>query len=122
MRIHPGKVQAHAVLLWAVAGLLALASGISGGANADDAFVLAEDDGYRGIWYSNGATKDQYAFKYSGGMATYPQQHAPIACYAAAANKTFFVYGGTPRGKHNCCIWSRISIMQPNRFQDRGFS
>jgi len=99
MRIHPGKVQTRAVRLCAIVALLVFASGSSGGANADESFVLAEDDGYRGIWYAVGETKDQYAFKYSGGMATYPQQHAPIACYSAAANKTFFVYGGAPRGK-----------------------
>jgi hypothetical protein len=56
---------------------------------------LPKDDGYRGIWYSNQPTKDEYKFKYSGGMATYPQQHAPIAIYSKAANKTFFCYGGT---------------------------
>ena len=53
------------------------------------------DDGYRGIWYFNQPTRDEYKFKYSGGMATYPQQHAPIAIYSKAANKTFFCYGGT---------------------------
>jgi hypothetical protein len=52
-------------------------------------------EGFRGIWYQNGPTGDQYAYKYSGGMATYPQQHIPIAVYSADANKTFFVYGGT---------------------------
>ncbi|MBE2286482.1 MAG: BNR-4 repeat-containing protein [Prosthecobacter sp.] len=57
--------------------------------------VLATDDGFRGIWYANQPTKDEYRYKYSGGMATYPQQHAPLAIYSAAANKTFFVYGGT---------------------------
>ena len=53
------------------------------------------DDGYRGIWYYNQATKDEYKFKYSGGLATYPQQHVPIAIYSKQANKTFFCYGGT---------------------------
>jgi len=56
---------------------------------------LPEADGYRGIWYSNQPTRDEYKFKYSGGMATYPQQHAPIAIYCKEADKTFFVYGGT---------------------------
>ncbi len=56
---------------------------------------LPRDDGYRGIWYYNQATKDEYKFKYSGGMATYPQQHEPIAIYSPQANKTFFCYGGT---------------------------
>ena len=54
-----------------------------------------KDDGYRGIWYYNQATKDEYKYKYSGGMATYPQQHVPIAIYSPQANKTFFCYGGT---------------------------
>jgi hypothetical protein len=52
-------------------------------------------NGYHGIWYSNQATGDEYKFKYSGGYATYPQQHMPIAIYSAAANKTFFCYGGS---------------------------
>lgn len=52
-------------------------------------------NGYRGIWYSNQPTSDEYRYKYSGGFATYPQQHVPIAIYSAAANRTFFCYGGT---------------------------
>lgn len=56
---------------------------------------LDTDDGYRGIWYFNQPTNDEYRYKYSGGFATYPQQHAPIAIYCAAVDKTFFVYGGT---------------------------
>lgn len=51
-------------------------------------------DGFRGIWYANQPSSDEYRFKYSGGLATYPHQHAPIAIYAPEANKTFFVYGG----------------------------
>ena len=56
---------------------------------------LQSDDGYRGIWYYNQPTKDEYKYKYSGGMATYPQQHIPFAIYSPQANKTFFCYGGT---------------------------
>jgi len=57
---------------------------------------LEEDTGYRGIWYANQPSGDQYRFKYSGGLATYPQQHIPIAWYSPQAKKTFFVYGGRP--------------------------
>jgi len=57
--------------------------------------ALPQDDGYRGIWYYNQPSHDEYKFKYSGGFATYPQQHLPIAIYAPAAHKTFFCYGGT---------------------------
>jgi hypothetical protein len=61
--------------------------------------TLPRDDGYRGIWYANQPSNDEYGYKYSGGMATYPQQHAPIAIYCKEVHKTFFVYGGTVKGK-----------------------
>lgn len=60
-----------------------------------------KDEGYRGIWFYDQPSKDQYAYKYSGGFATYPQQHAPIAIYSKKANKTFFCYGGTVKGKYS---------------------
>ncbi len=59
---------------------------------------LPTADGYRGIWYMNQPSGDRYKYKYSGGFATYPQQHVAIACYAPAARKTFFCYGGTTEG------------------------
>ena len=59
---------------------------------------LPEDDGYRGIWYYNQPSGDEFVYKYSGGFATYPQQQSPIAIYAPAARKTFFCYGGTVKG------------------------
>ena len=67
------------------------------------AFMAAaqpEDDGYRGIWYSNQPSKDEYRYKYSGGFATYPQQQLPCAIYAEEVNKTFFCYGGRSREKN----------------------
>src|SRR5512145_3331769 len=67
---------------------------------AAQADALPRADGYRGIWYYNQPSKDEYAYKYSGGFATYPQQHMPIAVYAAKANKTFFVYGGRSSQKN----------------------
>jgi len=60
---------------------------------------LPRDDGYRGIWYFNQNTNDQYVYKYSGGFGTYPQQQSPIAIYAPKVNKTFFCYGGTVTGR-----------------------
>jgi len=60
---------------------------------------LPRDDGYRGIWYYNQPSDDEYKYKYSGGFATYPQQQGPIAYYSKEANKTFFCYGGTVKGK-----------------------
>src|SRR3569832_2159382 len=88
-----GSVPLRAIGL-AFLGLLLTTTG-----TASEPFALAEDDGYRGLWYANQKTGDQYAYKYSGGMGTYPQQHLPIAIYAPAVNKTYFVYGGSPVGK-----------------------
>ena len=56
--------------------------------------TLPTADGFRGIWYANQPIDNKYRYKYSGGLATYPQQHHPIAIYSEQANKTFFVYGG----------------------------
>lgn len=53
------------------------------------------EDGYRGIWYSNQPSKDEYVYKYSGGLGTYCAKHIPLAEYAPAVDKTFFVYGGS---------------------------
>jgi len=60
---------------------------------------LPTADGFRGIWYANQKSDDEYVYKYSGGMATYPQQHLPIAVHTPKAHKTFFVYGGTTAQK-----------------------
>ncbi|HUT35562.1 MAG TPA: BNR-4 repeat-containing protein [Planctomycetota bacterium] len=60
-----------------------------------------KDDGYRGIWYYNQPSKDEYVYKYSGGLGTYCAKHIPFCVYAPAVNKTFFVYGGTSKGKRN---------------------
>jgi hypothetical protein len=51
-------------------------------------------DGYKGLWFTLGQFT-QYGDKYSGGLGTYTSSHVPIAIYAKAVNKTFFVYGGS---------------------------
>jgi hypothetical protein len=53
-------------------------------------------DGYRGIWFELNQ-KLEYGDKYSGGLGTYTADHIPMAIYAPAVNKTFFVFGGTTR-------------------------
>ncbi|MDD4921854.1 MAG: BNR-4 repeat-containing protein [Bacteroidales bacterium] len=62
-------------------------------------------DGYRGIWFSLGQVTE-YGDKYSGGLGTYTEKHNPIAIYAKAVDKTFFVYGGTTNEKerHLLCM------------------
>ncbi len=56
-----------------------------------------KDDGYRGIWYANQPSNDEYVFKYGGGLATYPANHYPFSVYAAKVKKTFFCYGATDK-------------------------
>ena len=52
--------------------------------------------GYRGIWYHIGSTKDEFKYKYSGGLGTYCDSHYPQAVYCPQVRKTFFCYGGAP--------------------------
>jgi hypothetical protein len=53
-------------------------------------------NGYKGIWFTLGQFS-AYGDKYSGGLGTYTANHLPVAIYAPAVKKTFFVYGGTTR-------------------------
>jgi len=54
-----------------------------------------KDTGYRGIWYMNQPSGDEYVYKYSGGLGTYCAKHKPFAVYCEKVDKTFFCYGGT---------------------------
>ncbi len=64
-----------------------------------DEYTSVQDDGYRGIWYSNQKQNDEYVYKYSGGLGTYCSSHNPFAIYRPEVQKTFFCYGGTVKGK-----------------------
>lgn len=66
----------------------------------DTRLPVRKADGYRGIWYSNQPSHDEYVYKYSGGLGTYCAKHRPLAVYSATADKTFFCYGGTLKGKN----------------------
>ena len=59
------------------------------------ALLNTKADGFRGIWYFNQPSKDEYVYKYSGGLGTYCAKHIPMAWYAPEVKKTFFCYGGT---------------------------
>jgi len=39
--------------------------------SASTVTVNAPDGGYRGIWYMNQLSYDEYVYKYSGGLGTY---------------------------------------------------
>ncbi|MDA0709760.1 MAG: BNR-4 repeat-containing protein [bacterium] len=59
-----------------------------------------KDTGYRGIWYYNQPSGDEYVYKYSGGLGTYCAKHRPFAVYRPEVDRTFFCYGGTPVDGH----------------------
>lgn len=66
----------------------------------DAAEKCTKDDGYRGIWYFNQPSNDEYVYKYSGGLGTYCSSHNPFAVYRPEVNKTFFCYGGSRKDKN----------------------
>lgn len=61
---------------------------------------LPRDSGYRGVWYYNQKSQDEYVYKYSGGLGTYCAKHQPFAVYCKAIDKTFFCFGGTTRDSY----------------------
>lgn len=80
-----------APLSWLVPASLSFAAA----ARPPDDLVQQVADGYRGIWYMNQPLKTEHRYKYSGGFATYPQWHMPIAIHVPSQRKTFFVFGGS---------------------------
>ena len=79
------------LLATASAGQLAAGENLS----AQALTLNAKDTGYRGIWYMNQPSGDEYVYKYSGGLGTYCAKHKPFAVYCDKVKKTFFCYGGT---------------------------
>jgi len=82
-------------------GDASLLSALEGGPDAqrkDQAQLLLMNvkmNGFRGIWYYNQPSGDEYVYKYSGGMGTYCAKHIPFSWYAPETNRTYFCYGGT---------------------------
>jgi hypothetical protein len=62
---------------------------------AEAELILKRADGFKGIWYMNQPSNDEYVYKYSGGLAVYPANHRPFAIYSKVVDKTFFCFGGT---------------------------
>jgi hypothetical protein len=77
-------------------GFLLVVSAVVNAA-AESPVMNIKDSGYRGIWYMNQPTGDEYVYKYSGGLGTYCSSHSPFAVYCKEAEKTFFCYGGTTK-------------------------
>lgn len=61
----------------------------------DQSQICETVSGYRGIWFDLGQATD-YGSKYCGGLGTYTMKHIPMAIYSPEADRTYFVYGGTP--------------------------
>lgn len=77
--------------------LLACVAAMAVASDAEPAEVASQVrrvDGYKGIWFDLGQ-RSEFGSKYSGGLGTYTAKHLPLAVYAPAVRKTFFVYGGT---------------------------
>lgn len=72
------------------------AATISNYARVDSPEQTPVVEGYRGIWFSIGQAASEYGPKYSGGLGTYTMKHIPMAVYAPAVGRTYFVYGGAP--------------------------
>ncbi|MCE7059740.1 BNR-4 repeat-containing protein [Dyadobacter sp. CY343] len=62
---------------------------------AEAEIVQQKANGFKGIWYMNQPSNDEYVYKYSGGLAVYPANHRPFAVYSKEVDKTFFCFGGT---------------------------
>ena len=85
-------------LLFALLSVPALAATASAAEDPSSVVTLNQkDDGYRGVWYMNQPSGDEYVYKYSGGLGTYCAKHKPFAVYAKEAGKTFFCFGGTTK-------------------------
>lgn len=82
-------------LLGLAIGILAVAAAASRGEPPAPVTLNTKANGYRGIWYMNQPSGDEYVFKYSGGLGTYCAKHKPLAVYCSEVDKTFFCYGGT---------------------------
>lgn len=65
----------------------------------DPSQPLERADGYRGVWYFNQPSGDEYVYKYSGGLGTYCAKHHPFAVYRPEVERTYFVYGGATEAR-----------------------
>ena len=74
-------------------GLLVLGLTAGGGSPADGQTAATPAAGFQGIWYEIAGGGGDYPNKYGGGLATYPQQIAPMAIYSEEVNRTYFAFG-----------------------------
>ena len=84
-------------LLATVCLIPAILAGAGADAQEKTITLNSRDDGYRGIWYMNQPSNDEYVYKYSGGLGTYCAKHKPFAVHCPEVGRTFFCYGGTTK-------------------------
>lgn len=72
---------------------------------------IQRDHGYTGQWHSLVPRGPMVSMRLSGGLAFCPPEHQPIAAYAAAVDKTFFVYAGTSNPSEQPDNNGRLRIM-----------
>ncbi|MBL7219917.1 MAG: BNR-4 repeat-containing protein [Phycisphaerae bacterium] len=95
----------NAIPVWVKTVALVIAAACPcGNLHAQTTAVNPKDTGYRGIWYMNQPSGDEYKYKYSGGLGTYCAKHQPFAVYCPKANKTFFCYGGAAKDSNRKLI------------------
>ncbi|MDR2498018.1 MAG: BNR-4 repeat-containing protein [Tannerellaceae bacterium] len=74
----------------------------------------------------NQPSNDEYVYKYSGGLSTYPANHRPFAIYRKEVDKTFFCFGGTD--DQNSTLYHNVSyydhktaqVARPTILLDKG--
>lgn len=99
----PPQERGYGIRLMLILLILALSAAFAPAAEDTSGSALtlnAKDTGYRGVWYMNQPLKNEYRFKYSGGMAVFCAKHQPFAVYCDQVKKTFFCYGGTGADSH----------------------
>ena len=67
-----------------------------------------KDSGYRGVWYYNQKLDNEYVYKYSGGLGTYPANHYPFSVYRPEVDQTFFCYGGFDPDENT--LWHEVGV------------
>ena len=86
------QILSVTLVIFSLAGMPLCANAVT---SSSTQTINAKDAGYRGIWYMNQPSNDEYIYKYSGGLGTYCAKHKPFAVYCSKVRKTFFCYGGT---------------------------
>ena len=121
-----GDLHGQAPLIWCACALSRVGFAPKDGQKGEATILQKKADGFKGIWYMNQPSNDEYVYKYSGGLGTYPANHRPFAIYRKEVDKTFFCFGGTD--EVNSTLYHNISyydhkigkLAQPTILLDKG--